>query len=144
MVCSAWTDRTVWRNVLGEIFELPGPEAANALGITPEIFRKRLQHARSAIESFTRTYCGLASDRAACQCHRRVAAALRIGRVRGEAPDFAQTVSSFREARSYVRRVEEARWALEVHRSSQPRGSSVDFARNLVRALDSNAQAGGL
>jgi len=59
--------------VFGEILELPGPDSADALGITPALFRKRLQQARTAIVSFTRTYCGLASDTAACACHRRVA-----------------------------------------------------------------------
>ena len=123
--------------VFGEIFELPGPEAADALGITPALFRKRLQHARTAIMSFTRTYCGLASDTAACACHRRVPAALRIGRVREDALDFANQASSYRDTRAFVRQVEEARWALEVHRGSHPRASSVDFARRLVQALDS-------
>ncbi len=123
--------------VFGEIFELPGPEAAAALGIAPALFRKRLQHARTAIVAFTRTYCGLASDTAACACHRRVPAALRAGRIREEGVDFAENASSYRETRSFVRRVEEARWALEVHRSNQPCASSVDFARRLVQALDS-------
>src|SRR5438093_624678 len=122
--------------VFGEILELPGPEAADALEITPALFRKRLQHARTAIESFTRTYCGLASDTAACACHRRVPAAMRVGRIREEAVDFAGQASSYRETRSYVRRVEEARWALAVHRSSRPRASSVDFARRVIDALD--------
>ncbi len=122
--------------VFGEILELPGPEGAAALGITPALFRKRLQHARTAIVSFTRTYCGLASDTAACACHSRVPAALRVGRIREEAMDFAGEAASYRETRLYVRRVEEARWALEVHRSSRPRASSVDFARRLVDALD--------
>jgi DNA-directed RNA polymerase specialized sigma24 family protein len=58
--------------VLGEILDLPGPEAAQALEISPDLFRKRLQHARAAIESFTRRYCGLASDGADCACHGRV------------------------------------------------------------------------
>ena len=124
--------------VLGEILELPGPEAADALGITPALFRKRLQHARTAIMSFTRTYCGLASDTAACACHRRVPTALRVGRMRKDALDFAKEASSYRETRALVRQVEEARWALEVHRSSHPRASSVDFARRLVHALDSH------
>ena len=39
--------------VLGEILDLSGPESAEALGISPELFRKRLQHARTAIEAFT-------------------------------------------------------------------------------------------
>src|SRR4051812_10554929 len=34
---------------LGEIMELSGPEAAEALGISPDLFRKRLQYAREAI-----------------------------------------------------------------------------------------------
>src|SRR5438876_6993260 len=50
--------------VLGEILDMPGPEAANALEITSDVFRKRLQHARAAILSFTRAYCGLVSDTA--------------------------------------------------------------------------------
>jgi RNA polymerase sigma factor (sigma-70 family) len=61
--------------VLGEILDLSGPDAAEILAITPQTFRKRLQHARAAIESFTRRYCGLASDTAACACNRRVPAA---------------------------------------------------------------------
>src|SRR5262245_57661119 len=123
--------------VVGEILDLSGPEAAEALGISPDLFRKRLQHARTAIESFTRTYCGLSSDGAACACHRRVPAALRLGRVQPDAPDFAERASSYQETRSLVRRVEHARWALEVHRTSHPRASAIDFARRIIESLDS-------
>jgi RNA polymerase sigma factor (sigma-70 family) len=132
--------------VLGEIFDLPGPEAADALEIRPELFRKRLQHARNAIESFTRTYCGLASDRAACACHRRVPAALHAGRAHADALNFATKASSYAETRDLVRHVENARRALEVHRTSHPRAASVDFARRLIQALEHRAQtmrAGG-
>ena len=122
--------------VLGEILEMPGPEAADALEITREVFRKRLQHARATILSFTRAYCGLVSDAALCACHRRVPAAIRVGRVRPDAFDFAATGSSFLEARAAVRQVEEARRAFEVHRASRPRASSIDFARRVVHALD--------
>ena len=87
--------------VFGEILELSGPEASDALGITPALFRKRLQHARTAIVSFTRTHCGLASDTAACACHRRVPAALRLGRIREGAADFAREASSYRETQAY-------------------------------------------
>lgn len=130
--------------VVGEILELPGPEAADVLSITPELFRKRLQHARSAIMSFTRTYCGLASDTAACACHRRVPAAVQLGRVRENALDFADHASSYRETRAFVRQVEEARWALQVHRGSHPRASSIDFARRLVSALDADRGNGNV
>ena len=123
--------------VLGEILDVSGPDAADALEITPDLFRKRLQHSRAAIESFTRTYCGLASDTASCACNRRVPAALRVGRIHKGKLDLASTASSYHETRALVRQVDEARWALEVHRTSHPRASSVDFARRLVQALDS-------
>jgi RNA polymerase sigma factor (sigma-70 family) len=122
--------------VLGEILEMPGPEAAEALEISPSLFRKRLQHAREAILTFTRTYCGLASDTAACSCNRQVPSALRDGKVRIDSCSFAGTPSSFQETRAIVRQVDEARWALEVHRINHPRVSSVDFARRLVETLD--------
>lgn len=122
--------------VLGEILELPGPEAADALDISPSLFRKRLQHARTAILNFTRTYCGLASDTAPCRCNRQVPAALRAGKVRLDSCDFAATASSFQQTRAIVRQVDDARRALRVHRTSHPRASSVDFARRLIEALD--------
>jgi RNA polymerase sigma factor (sigma-70 family) len=123
--------------VLGEILELPGPEAAKALDIPPDLFRKRLQHARSAIEAFTRAHCGLASDGADCACHRRVPAALRLGRVSPEALDFAEQPSSYQETREIVRRAEQARWALKVHRATQPRTSAIDFTRRIIELFDS-------
>lgn len=122
--------------MLGEILDLPGPDAAEALEIAPALFRKRLQHARAAIESFTRAYCGLASDSAACACHRRVPAALRLGRLQPDALAFAGTATSFQETRRLIRQVEDARRAIAIHRTSHPRASSVDFARRLARALD--------
>ena len=53
-----------------------------------------------------------------------------------ERGSFASAPSSFQETRAKVRQVEEARWALEVHRTSHPRASPVDFARRLVETLD--------
>ena len=122
--------------VLGEILELPAPDAAQVLEIEPPAFRKRLQRARESIESFTRAHCGLVSDAAACRCHRRVSAALELGRVRPNALAFAQSPSSFVDARQLVRRVEQARRAFEVHRSCRPRSSDIDFARRVVSALE--------
>jgi RNA polymerase sigma factor (sigma-70 family) len=122
--------------VLGEILDLSGPEASEALGITPHVFRKRLQRARDAIVEFTRAYCGLVSDGAACRCNRRVAVAVHLGRANADALAFAERSASFEESRAVVRRVEEARWALEVHRSAHPTASTVDFARRLVPTLD--------
>lgn len=122
--------------ILGEILELPAPEAAQALAVTPATFRKRLQRARERIESFTRKHCGLVSDDAACRCPRRVPAAIRLGRVQPGDPRFAESSISFKETREIVRRVEEARQALEVHRSNRPRGTVVDFALRIATAME--------
>ena len=120
--------------VLGEILEFSGPEAAEALAISPALFRKRLQQAREAILDFTKTHCGLVSDSAACQCHRRVSVSATPDQVRPL--QFACRATSFQETRALVRQVEEARWASEAHRTSQPRASSVDFAHRLMDAFD--------
>jgi RNA polymerase sigma factor (sigma-70 family) len=122
--------------VLGEILDLSGPEAAEALGVSADLFRKRLQHARAEIEAFTRSHCGLASDSAACGCHRRVPAAVRLGRVRPDALDFAEQPASYQETRAVVRRAEQARWALQVHRTTHPRASAVDLARRIAQSFD--------
>src|SRR5262245_59330815 len=122
--------------IVGEILELSGPEASDVLQISAELFRKQLQHARADIVAFTQRYCGLVSDEAVCACHRRVPAAVRLGRVRPDAIDFASTPSSFQDARRMVRSVDEARWAMHLHRTSHPRASPIDFARRLVQALD--------
>ena len=122
--------------VLGEIMELAGPEAAEVLDISPALFRKRLQHARAAVISFTKAYCSLASDDAPCRCDRQVASAVRDGRVDVHQLTFARSRSSFEETRAKVRQVDEARWALEVHRTSHPKASSVDFARRLLESFD--------
>lgn len=124
--------------VLGEILELPGPEAAAALDISAELFRKRLQLAREAILSFTRSYCGLVSDAAPCRCNRQLPAALQAGKVRAGECSFAAAECSFEEARSIVRRVDEARWSMEIHRTSHPRASSIDFARRIAAILDAS------
>ncbi|MEY4548382.1 MAG: hypothetical protein RL685_4577 [Pseudomonadota bacterium] len=122
--------------VLGEILELPAPEAAEALELEPAAFRKRLQRARDAIEAFTRAHCGLASDDSACACNRRVPAAIQLGRIRPNEPLLARAASSFVEARELIRRVEEAKRVVELHRKTQPRNSPLDFTRLVVSALD--------
>jgi len=122
--------------VLGEVMELSGPEAAEVLAISPELFRKRLQHAREAVVGFLRAHCGLVSDAAPCRCHLRVPSE-SLAETDGARPlQFARRATSFQEARALVRQVDEARWALEVHRTSLPRASSIDFAERLLDAID--------
>lgn len=127
--------------VLGEIFAMPGPEAAEVLEIAPDLFRKRLQHARAAILKFTRRHCGLVSDAAACSCNRQVPAALRAGKVSAHSCNYAAHASSFQQARALVRQVEEARRAFAIHHASQPRAASIDFARRLMESLEAHKES---
>jgi RNA polymerase sigma factor (sigma-70 family) len=122
--------------VLGEILELSGPEGAEVLEVSAALFRKRLQHAREAVLTFTKSHCGLVSNAAPCRCNRRVSRDAVTATTEVHPLQFGRRATSFTEARAMVRRVEEARWAMEVHRSSQPRASSVDFAQRLLQAID--------
>lgn len=122
--------------LLGEVLDLSGPEAAEALGIEVTALRKRLERARSAVFDFARSYCGLVSDDAICGCNRRVPAAVRLGRVRPNAPSFAEHAVSVDQLRATVRGVEQARVALTLHRSTQPRGVEVDVVRQIMASLE--------
>jgi len=59
--------------ILGEIFEVPGAEAAQALGLTPIAFRKQLSRARILLRSFMRGTCGLVNDGNPCHCKKQAA-----------------------------------------------------------------------
>ena len=109
--------------VLGEIMEFSGPEAAEVLGISPALFRKRLQHARKAVLEFTRSHCGLVSDSAPCQCHRRVAAAALADADAAQPMQFACRATSFEEA---------ARWCARSTRRDGLGDSSHQPAEGIV------------
>jgi RNA polymerase sigma factor (sigma-70 family) len=122
---------------LGEIMDLPATEAAQALGLEPAAFRKRLQRARDAIEAFTRQYCGLVSEAASCQCNRRVPAAIRLGRVQPGKPSFAADGKSFEQARAVIQRVEDAQRVLELHRGALREVAAPNVAELVISALES-------
>jgi RNA polymerase sigma factor (sigma-70 family) len=125
--------------LLGEIFDLPAVEAAEAMGLEPAAFRKRLQRARESIEEFTRAHCGLVNDEAACACHRRVPEAIRIGRISPGLPLHASEGTSFAEARAVIARVKNAERVVELHRRSQPERPSREIARLVMAMLEPTA-----
>ncbi len=67
--------------ILGELFELSSREAAEALDITPENFRKRFSMARQTLQHFMNSWCGLVNRNNNCRCHKRINYALSKGRV---------------------------------------------------------------
>jgi RNA polymerase sigma factor (sigma-70 family) len=70
--------------ILGEIFELPGEEAAQVLGVEPAAYRKRLSRARQLLLSFMRERCSIYDERNPCLCQRQVAPAIAAGRLQRE------------------------------------------------------------
>lgn len=122
--------------ILGEIMEMQGPDAAEILDLSPELFRKRLQLARKEMLRFMKSYCGLVSDSAPCRCNRQVTHSLRTGRISEQNCNYASHPASFEQTRAIVRSTEEMRWAIQVHQSNHPRASTVNFARRVIQALD--------
>jgi RNA polymerase sigma factor (sigma-70 family) len=65
--------------LLGDIFNLPGEEAAAVLEIDPATFRKRLARARQRLYDFMRRQCGILDPTNACRCERVAAGAAARG-----------------------------------------------------------------
>src|SRR5260221_718841 len=125
--------------ILGEILEMDGDEAARVLAIRPAAFRKRLSRAREAIVAFTRAKCGLVSPERACRCHRRVAHALRLGRVDPRGLLFAADADGplrFPTVLAEIRRLDDVRRADALFRSHPPFAAPADFAAMVRELID--------
>ena len=82
--------------VLGEVLQFTSEDAADACGISPPAFRKRLQRARERIQEFMRGHCGLVDRANPCRCHRRIGAATGRGRVDPDDLLFARRVGALK------------------------------------------------
>ncbi len=125
--------------ILGEILEMEGDEAARVLGIRPAAFRKRLSRARGAIVAFTRAKCGLVSPERRCRCRRRVAHAVRLGRVNPRHLLFASDAEGARRfpaVLAEIRRLEDVRRAAALYRSHPQFAAPADFAKEVRKLLD--------
>jgi RNA polymerase sigma factor (sigma-70 family) len=74
--------------VLGEVFGVSSTDGAWICSISEAAYRKRLSRARDSVRRFVETECGLvAGPTAPCHCHRRVRAAIHLGRIDPKAQD---------------------------------------------------------
>lgn len=99
---------------LGEILEVPGPQAARALEISAPAFRKRLSRARKLVHEHLHRVCGVVDESAPCRCAKRVRPAQRMGRL------MNRDAEGDLEVESLVRRlcsVDETRRATEFYRA---------------------------
>lgn len=86
--------------VLGDVFDLPHPDAADLCAITEDAYRQRLSRARRALEAFTQSFCGLVDEQAPCRCDKRVARAAELGRIERGRPRLARAREAAREMES--------------------------------------------
>lgn len=77
--CLDREDRIVF--VLGDVLGLTGHDAAEVLGVTHDVYRKRLSRVRQRIQHAVSSHCGIINPRAPCRCARRVDRAVDSGRV---------------------------------------------------------------
>jgi RNA polymerase sigma factor (sigma-70 family) len=107
--------------ILGEIFELSDTEAADALEIDQAAFRQRLRRARALVTRFVQLKCAIVSPAAICRCERRVAQALRLGRVeRGRSSSGTQDppAPGIEQVRASIAKLERGRAAAALMRSN--------------------------
>jgi RNA polymerase sigma factor (sigma-70 family) len=131
--------------ILGEILELDGSEAARVLEIEPATFRKRLSRARADVTTFVMAKCGLANPAAACRCRRRVATAVRMGRVDPARLLFATNAArarEFPEVLREIRKLEALRRAAALYRSHATPRAPEDFAGRLRALLAGGTRRG--
>ncbi|MEQ8330361.1 MAG: RNA polymerase sigma factor [Longimicrobiales bacterium] len=74
--------------VMVDILELDQAEAAEAVGVAPATFRKRLSRARARMREVLHRNCGIVAPRNPCRCAGRVRRADQLGRL--DAKDAAE------------------------------------------------------
>lgn len=122
--------------VLGEIIEFDHAEAAEALGISPANFRKRLSRARALVQDFTAAHCGLADKGARCTCRKRLPAAMAMGRI-GTAPsaEFAEA-PAFAEVEKQALRTQTSLIAAKLQRATGPLTPLNDYAAEVLKIVN--------
>jgi RNA polymerase sigma factor (sigma-70 family) len=125
--------------LLGDIFNLPGEQAAAVLEIEPAVFRKRLSRARERLYEFMRRQCGLLDPTNACRCERVAAGATARGLLHREDLLFAN--HSTRATKAVVERaageVTHLMRVAEVVRDHPDYAAPESLASRLRELLDS-------
>lgn len=123
--------------VLGAVFELPGEQCAEILGISHDAFRKRQSRARARMRAFMERNCGLVSEQAACRCRRQIGPSIHAGLLDPERPVYAVHPASAREEPGLLEAhaaVERGERYLEVLRS-HPRYAAPETVADVLRPL---------
>lgn len=125
--------------VLGEVFELPGEQAATILDIAPAAYRKRLSRARQRIRSFMEGHCGLVDPANPCRCTRRIGRAIELGRLAPTRLLFADAPQQQgRAVRTGVEEMERLHAAAAIFRSHPDYEAPETVAATITELLDSD------
>lgn len=87
LVCLEREERAAF--ILGAILELSGAEAAELLELPPATYRKRLSRARSKLEEFMRSRCGVFSRDNPCRCELQAPIIQSFGMIDEKNPAYA-------------------------------------------------------
>jgi RNA polymerase sigma factor (sigma-70 family) len=125
--------------LLGDIFNLPGEEAAAVLEIEPAVFRKRLSRARERLYEFMRGQCGILDTNNACRCERVGACATARGLLRREDLLFASHPTRAPKAvlAQATREMTNLMQVAEVIRDHPDYAAPASLTRQLRELLDS-------
>ena len=74
--------------ILGAVFNLKSPVAAELLGITPENFRKQLSRAKADLFQFMENKCGLMNPANPCRCFKKTKGYIKEGKVDANTQQF--------------------------------------------------------
>ena len=118
--------------VLSDVFDLPGAEAALICEISPAAFRKRASRARAQLRRFVGTHCGLVNPDAPCRCERRVATAVRIGRVDPDHLHFAGGAPTATEAVGEMERLHDLASLMRNHPDYEAPAAVATAVRDIV------------
>jgi len=103
LICLDRQQRMVF--ILGVIFNLKSPIAAEILDMTPENFRKQLSRAKADLFNFMENKCGLINPDNPCRCHKKTKGFIRDEIVHPETVRFysevTDSIESIAEKKTY-------------------------------------------
>ena len=92
LLCLDQQQRMVF--ILGAIFNLKSPIAAEILDMTPENFRKQLSRAKTDLFNFMQNKCGLINPDNPCRCYKKTKGFIKEGIVSAETVQFYSEVTT--------------------------------------------------
>jgi RNA polymerase sigma factor (sigma-70 family) len=128
--CLDRDDRIVF--VLGDVFGMPGEDAAAILAVSHDAYRKRLERVRARLRAFVMANCGIVNNDAPCRCARRVDRAISTRRVDPVALRFADA-EALHSAKNEIATLHDT---AALFRAAGAYSAPAELARRVIAALD--------